>query len=101
MNMQEDILVAPEDIARSQQRFIVKVYGWMAAALAVTGLVAMYTASSEAMINFIFGGNHMVFYALIIGELLMVISLVGLVRKISGTAAVAIFFAYSILNGLT
>ncbi|MFL5739979.1 MAG: Bax inhibitor-1/YccA family protein [Flavisolibacter sp.] len=100
MNMQEDILVAPEDIARSQQRFIVKVYGWMAAALALTGLVAMYTASSEAMVNFIVL-NRPVFFGLIIGELLLVGSLVGFVRKMSGTTATAIFLLYSIINGLT
>jgi FtsH-binding integral membrane protein len=98
--MNEDILISPEEIAQEQQRFIVKVYGWMALALAVTGLVAMYTASSRAMLEFIFG-NRIVFFGLIIGEILLVGSLVGFVRKLSGTAATAIFLVYSILNGLT
>ncbi|HWJ89713.1 MAG TPA: Bax inhibitor-1/YccA family protein [Flavisolibacter sp.] len=98
--MNEDILISPEQIAQEQQRFIVKVYGWMALALAVTGLVAMYTAGSRAMLEFIFG-SKLVFYGLIIAELLLVGSLVGFVRKLSGTAATGIFLLYSILNGLT
>src|SRR4051812_34524152 len=98
--MNEDILISPEQIAQEQQRFIVKVYGWMALALAVTGLVAMYTASSRAMVEFIFG-NRVVFFGLIIADLLLVVSLVGFVRKLSGTAATGIFLLYSVLNGLT
>lgn len=98
--MNNDILISPEEIAQEQQRFIVKVYGWMAGALAITGLVAMYTASSQSMIEFIFG-NRMVFYGLIIAELLLVGSLVGFVRKLSAVAATGIFLLYSVLNGLT
>jgi FtsH-binding integral membrane protein len=98
--MNEDILISPEEIAQEQQRFIVKVYGWMALALALTGLVAMYTASSQAMIQYIFG-SRFVFIGLIIVEFLLVGSLVGFVRKLSGTAATSIFLLYSVLNGLT
>jgi FtsH-binding integral membrane protein len=95
-----DILVSPEQIALEQQRFIVKVYGWMAGALAITGLVAMYTASSQSMIEFIFG-NRGVLIGLIILELLIVGSLVGFVSRLSAIAATSIFILYSALNGLT
>ena len=101
MNMNEQhILVSPEEIAREQQRFITKVYGWMAFALAITGITAMYTASSAAMVEVIVG-NRIVFYGLIIAELLLVGSLVGFVRKLSGMAATSLFVLYSVLNGLT
>ncbi|MGZ3839576.1 MAG: Bax inhibitor-1/YccA family protein [Flavisolibacter sp.] len=100
--MNNDILfsLSPEEIAKEQQRFITKVYGWMALALAITGLVAMYTASSESMLQFILG-NRIVFFGLIIGELLLVGSLVGFISRISSSAATALFVVYSILNGLT
>jgi FtsH-binding integral membrane protein len=98
--MNEDILISPEQVAQDQQRFIVKVYGWMAFALAITGLVAMFTASSPAMVQTIFG-NRILFYALLIGEFLLVGSLVGLLNRMSATTATAIFIFYSILNGLT
>lgn len=100
--MNDDILVSlsPSEIAKEQQRFITKVYGWMAFALALTGLVAMYTASSQAMLEFILG-NRMVFFGLIIGELILVGSLVGFLPKLNSRTATAIFIGYSIINGLT
>jgi FtsH-binding integral membrane protein len=72
----------------------------MAFALAITGVVALYTAGSESMLQFILG-NKIVFYALIIGELLLVGSLVGFIGRLSSGAATAIFIGYSIINGLT
>ncbi|GAC1484813.1 MAG: Bax inhibitor-1/YccA family protein [Flavisolibacter sp.] len=98
--MSNEILVSPEQLAVEQQKFIVKVYGFMAGALAITGLVAMYTASSQTLLQMILG-NRMVFFGLIIAELLVVGSLVGLVSRLSSTAATAIFILYSVLNGLT
>ncbi|HWJ28451.1 MAG TPA: Bax inhibitor-1/YccA family protein [Flavisolibacter sp.] len=98
--MNNDIFLSPEQVALEQQRFIVKVYGYMAGALGITGLVAMFTASSAAMLNFIFGTPG-VLIGLVIAELLLVISLGGFIRRLSAFAATAIFIAYSILNGLT
>lgn len=98
--MNENILVSPEQVALEQQRFIVKVYSWMAAALAITGLVAMYTASSPQLWKFILGGRF-VLIGLIIAELLLVGSLVGFVSRLSAVAATGIFILYSVLNGLT
>lgn len=100
MNFNEDILVSPEEIAREQQRFMVKVYGWMALGLAITGFMAMYTASSLPMLEFVIG-NRIVFFGLIIAEILLVGSLVGFVRRLSANAAMGLFILYSVLNGLT
>ena len=96
--MQQDILVSPEDIARSQQRFIVKVYGWMAAALAITGIVALYTASSRSLTEFIFTNRGVVF-GLFILQILMVGSLIGFINKMSASLASLIFVAYAVLTG--
>src|SRR4029079_7685058 len=97
--MNEDILFSsPEQIARDQQRFISKVYGWMAAALAITGLTAWWTASSESMLQIIIG-NSGVFIFLIIAQLLLVGVLAGWINKLSSQVATVIFVVYSILTG--
>jgi FtsH-binding integral membrane protein len=96
--MNENILVSPEQVAQDQQRFLVKVFGWMAAALAITGAVALWTASTPSMTEFIFG-NRAVFIVMIIGQLLLVGSLAGWVRKMSSQTATLIFIVYSILTG--
>jgi FtsH-binding integral membrane protein len=89
-----------EQIAAESQRFMVKVYGWMSLALMITGFVAMFVASSESLILMI-AGNRIVFYGLIIVELIAVASLAGWIGKMRASTATAIFIAYSALNGLT
>jgi FtsH-binding integral membrane protein len=99
--MNEEILFSsPEQIALEQQKFISKVYGWMAAALAITGLTAWYVASSESMLQFIFG-NRGVFFGLIIGQLLLVGVLLGWLNKIPIRIVTLIFVVYSVLTGIT
>ncbi len=88
------------DTAAVQQQFMTKVFGWMSFALAITGLVAMFTASSPALLNIIFG-TKFVFLGLIIVELLLVGSLVKMVNKLSVQAATLIFLIYSVINGVT
>lgn len=83
-----------------QQRFITRVYGWMGLGLLLTGMVAMYTASSQAMLSVILG-NRMVFYGLILAEIAVVFGLSMWVKNMSPTAATAAFLGYSALNGLT
>jgi uncharacterized protein len=82
------------------QRFMTKVYGWMSAALAVTGFVAIYVASTPSLVEIIFG-NRILFWGLIIGEVLMVGALVGWVAKMSASTATLVFFLYAMVNGLT
>lgn len=98
--MNEDIFVSPEQVALDQQRFITKVYGWMAAALAITGFVAWWTASTPSMTEFILQ-NQGVFIFMMIGQILLVGSLAGWVNKMSSQVATIIFIAYSVLTGLT
>ncbi len=80
--------------------FMWGVYRWMAAGLLVTGLTAWYVASSQAAIDVIFG-NPMVFFGLIIAQLVLVVAFTPVaVRASSGTAA-AMFIGYSALMGVT
>ncbi|MGI9531175.1 Bax inhibitor-1/YccA family protein [Lutimonas sp.] len=83
-----------------QAVFITKVYNWMALALFVTGIVAYLTATTPAMMNAIIG-SKILFFGLIIGELLLVIYLTRSINKLSRNAAIGAFLLYSVLNGLT
>ncbi len=80
--------------------FLRSVYNWMAIGLALTGFVAFYVASSQTMQRIIFG-NPIVFYGLIIGQLVMVFYLSARVQKMQASTATSLFVAYAALNGLT
>lgn len=80
--------------------FFPKVYGWMTAGLATTALAALYTITSQGMLELIFG-NRMVFFSLIIAELGLVIALSAAINRLSSAAATLMFLVYSALNGAT
>ncbi len=87
-------------VAADSSAFLRKVYAYMAGGLFATAVTATAVASSETALQLI-AGNRIVFMALILGELAMVIAFSALVNRISTAAAGALFFAYSIMNGLT
>jgi len=80
--------------------FVRSVYNWMCVGLALTGFVALYVASSETVLQIIFG-NRLVFFGLIIAELALVFSISGMVHKMSAGTATALFVIYAALNGAT
>ena len=88
------------DVQRGKARFITKVFGWMSVALAITGAMAMYTATSESLLSFVFG-SKITFFGLIILELVLVGFLSARIRRMNASTATAIFVGYSLLNGLT
>ena len=80
--------------------FIRSVYNWMAIGLGLTGFTALYVSNSETMLKLIFG-NQLIFYGLIIGELVLVFSLAGRVNKMKASTATSMFVLYAALNGVT
>jgi FtsH-binding integral membrane protein len=80
--------------------FVQQVYGWMAAALAVTGFVALAVSRSVTLQRLIFG-SPIVFFGLIIGELVLVMWLARRIQTMTVQAATTMFIVYSVLNGLT
>lgn len=80
--------------------FLRNVYGWMAAALAVTGFVALAVTRMPGLQRVILG-NPVVFFGLIIGEVVLVMVLAARVQRMSAGTATAVFIGYSVLNGLT
>jgi FtsH-binding integral membrane protein len=80
--------------------FIRSVYNWMGIGLGLTGLVAWYVSHSEPLLRLIFG-NQLIFFGLIIGELVMVFTLSARVHKMQASTATGLFVAYAALNGAT
>jgi hypothetical protein len=90
-------LPAAEVEARS---FITRVYGWMCAGLALTGWIAWFVGGNPALVGFLVS-NRILFYGLMIGELALVIGLVGWVKNMTAAAATLAFLIYAAFNGLT
>ncbi len=80
--------------------FMQRVYGWMTAGLAVTGFSAMYIASSQAAINFIFGSG-MGFFVVIAVQLGLVFSIRPVMRRKGSGVGAMMFLAYSASLGVT
>ena len=91
--------LSAEEAARIQSQFFAKVYGWMAAGLALTGGVALITASTPALSHFIFD-TPFVYIGLIILTLVLVGFLSARIFSWSRGQAQAAFMAYAALNGL-
>ncbi|MCC7430945.1 Bax inhibitor-1/YccA family protein [bacterium] len=79
--------------------FFRKVYGWMTIGLFLTGIVAMLTASSETLINAIFGTP--LFWVVIIGQFGLVMWLSARLTSMSSQTATLAFLGYSVLSGVT
>ena len=80
--------------------YVRSVYNWMGIGLALTGFIAYYVSTNEAMIRLIFG-NAIVFFGLLIGQLALVFAISGMVQKMSAAAATFLFVTYSALTGVT
>jgi FtsH-binding integral membrane protein len=72
----------------------------MAVGLSLTGVVAYYVSTSEFLSRLIFG-NQLVFFGLIISELVLVFSLAARVNKMQASTATGMFVLYAALNGAT
>ncbi|MBR1395114.1 MAG: Bax inhibitor-1/YccA family protein [Prevotella sp.] len=77
-----------------------KVYLWMTLALVITGFAAYYVASSETLMTALFT-NQILFWGLVIGELVLVFALSAAINKLSLTTATLMFVLYSVVNGAT
>lgn len=77
-----------------------QVFTKMFLAMVVTALSAYMVLSVEPLARFIFT-NPMVYWGLLIAEIVMVISLSAAINKLSSAGATLLFYLYSIVNGLT
>jgi len=75
-------------------------YRWMTLGLAVTGVVALGVASSPALVQALVS-NRILFFALMIGQIGLVVAFSALAMRVSATVAALLFFGYAALTGVT
>jgi uncharacterized protein len=84
-----------------ERAYFSQVFGWMAAGLAVTGVVAYLIGTSSAALHVLFtGSGPLLLIAVVLIELVLVAVLVGLVQHMGVTEAALVFLAYAALNGV-
>jgi len=78
--------------------FLAKVFNWMGIGLAITGVLAYFTAQSGLALAI---ASSPLLIVLILAELGMVFFLSARIEKIQPATATGLFLGYSALNGLT
>jgi len=91
------LLVASHDVA-SDALWVT--YRWMTLGLATTGVVALVVAHSPATLDVLLG-NRVLFYALLFGQLGLVVALSALATRVGTAVAALLFFAYAAITGVT
>ncbi len=79
-------------------RFMNVVYAWMFAGLAISGLVAWWVSSQQAIMKTIFHGSTSII--LIVAEIALVIAISRAIQRISAAVATALFVLFAAVNGL-
>lgn len=77
-----------------------KVYVWMTLALLITGMTAYYVATNEVILTAILT-NKVLFFGLLIAELVLVIAVSAAINRLSLMMATLMFILYSVINGAT
>jgi hypothetical protein len=72
----------------------------MTLGLATTGFVALFVAHSPGALELLLG-NRILFYALLFGQLGLVVALSAVAARVSTAVAASMFFAYAALTGVT
>lgn len=93
-------MLTAEQVGELQRAFVTKVYGWMMAGLMVTGIIALVTINTPALLELVFSSQWS-FLGLVFAQLGLVIWLSARVDKMSASTATIVFVAYSALTGLT
>ena len=79
--------------------YMLKVYNYMASALALTGIVAMMTASSETMMQTIF--NTPLAWVVMLAPLGFMLALSFGIHKMSMTTVQVLFWSFAVVMGLS
>jgi hypothetical protein len=98
--MQQEYIAKNEQTQIIVNTFIRSVYNWMGVGLALTGFIAYFVSNNEFVQSLIFG-NKLVFFGLIISELILVYIISARVNKIQASTATSLFILYAGLNGAT
>jgi len=96
----ENEIVYSHGVSAVGSLLFTRVYAWMFAGLAMTALMAAFVASQPNLFK-LFIVNRIMFFGLLIGELLLVVAISGMINRIGAATAGALFAAYSLMNGIT
>ena len=77
-----------------------RVYLWMAGGLLLTAIVAMLMAQSESISAAVFGRWY-IYIGLFVAQVILVVTISGGIDKLAPATALALFFLYSGLMGIT
>ncbi|NNM85425.1 MAG: Bax inhibitor-1/YccA family protein [Phycisphaerales bacterium] len=99
-NFDDSLMPMNQDIAVAQQRFITKVFGWMAIGLGITAVVALAIAGSHSAMQYI-AANRGIWIGLMIAQFVVVMGLAAGINRISAGLATLLFLFYSALTGAT
>ena len=100
---QYDVSYAGQDKSLADaesRRFLLNVYNWMTMGLAITGLIAYGISSSYTFIRFLVS-NPILFWGLLILQIVIVIALSAAINKIPAIIAIGAFFFYAAVTGIT
>jgi len=95
-----ETLAAPSRDEALVADFVRGVYGWMCGGLAITAATAWLVANSPSILTAIVT-NRLLFWAIIIAQFGIVITLSARVSRLAAGTASALFIAYSALTGVT
>ena len=87
-------------LAVRENRILRNVYLWMTGGLGLTAVIALGVAGNPTLVQGLLR-NPILFYGLVIGELLLVMFLAARITRLSPTAATGSFVLYAGLNGVT
>jgi len=88
------------DIVAETSRYMQKVYFWMFLGLLLSGTVALFTYNVPAVTDIVFG-NGLVFYGLLIFQLMVVGGLVLFIKRIPAVLGILTFLFYCLITGMT
>lgn len=87
-------------LALRENRILRNVYLWMTGGLGLTAVIALGVAGNDAMVQGLLR-TPVLFYGLVIGEVLLVMFIAARITRLSPTAATGSFVLYAGLNGVT
>ena len=97
-NVTEQNIVIDESRQEVARVLMRNVYLWMTGGLAVTAAVAWYVANSPLLFDLVCN-NKVVYWAIIIAEIVFILALNGSIQKMRFITAVLTFLAYCVMNG--
>ena len=96
----DSVIIQKAQVQVRVNSFVRSVYNWMAIGLGITGVVAYGVANSPGVKEIVFGAP-LVFFGLIIAQLVMVYMISARIQRMQASTATMLFIVYSALNGAT